>query len=312
MAEVKKHRLAIVGAGPAALSAAIYTTREDIDTILLEKGVVGGLAAITDNIENYPGFAKGIEGLELASQLRQQAERFGAKIDLAEVHSLEVKGKKKLLTTSNGEYEADCVLIATGNDYKKAGVKNEAELFGRGVHYCATCDGALYRDKKLIVIGGGNSATQEALFLTKFATHIDLLVRKDAFRASDVLVKKVLAEPKITVHYNTTADEIIAKDMLVSSVKVTKEGKPIELQVDGVFVFVGLVPNTQWLEGSGVKLDERGFVLSDKNLHTNLDGVFVAGDVRADSTEQIASAVGEGATSALKIREYLEGNTLEA
>lgn len=312
MTEVKKHQLAIVGAGPAALSAAIYTTREDIDTILLEKGVVGGLAAITDSIENYPGFAKGIEGLELASQLRQQAERFGAKIDLAEVHSLQVKGKKKLLTTSNGEYEADCVLIATGNDYKKAGVKNEAELFGRGVHYCATCDGALYRDKKLIVIGGGNSATQEALFLTKFATHIDLLVRKDAFRASDVLVKKVLADPKITVHFNTTADEIIAKDMLVSSVKVTKEGKSMELQVEGVFVFVGLVPNTQWLEGSGVKLDDRGFVLSDKNLRTNLDGVFVAGDVRSGSTEQIASAVGEGATAALKIREHLEGNTLEA
>lgn len=312
MSEPKKHRLAIVGAGPAALSAAIYTTREDIDTILLEKGVVGGLAAITDNIENYPGFAKGIEGLELASQLRRQAERFGAKIDLAEVHSLSVKGKKKLLTTSNGEYIADCVLIATGNDYKKAGVKNEAELFGRGVHYCATCDGALYRDKKLIVIGGGNSATQEALFLTKFASHIDLLVRRDVFRASDVLVKKVLSEPKITVHFNTTADEIIAKDMLVSSVNGTKDGKPIEFQVDGVFVFVGLLPNTQWLEGSGVKLDERGFVVSNDDLQTSLEGVFVAGDVRSGSTEQIASAVGEGATAALKMREYLEGNALEA
>lgn len=308
----KKHQLAIVGAGPAALSAAIYTTREDIDTVLLEKGVVGGLAAITDNIENYPGFSKGVEGLELALQLRQQAERFGAKIDLAEVHSLSVKNGKKILTTSNGDYEADVVLIATGNDYKKAGVKNEAELFGRGVHYCATCDGALYRDKKLIVIGGGNSATQEALFLTKFATHIDLLVRKDVFRASDVLVKKIQADPKITVHFNTKAYEIVAKDMLVSSVKATKDGKPVEFEVDGVFVFVGLVPNTQWLEGSGVKLDERGFVLSNKDLQTNLDGVYVAGDVRSGSTEQIASAVGEGATSALKIREHLEGDPLEA
>jgi len=306
MSEVKKHELIIVGAGPAALSAAIYTTREDIDTLILEKGVVGGLAAITDQIENYPGFAKGIEGMKLASELREQAERFGTKIELAEVQSLKNGGEYKTLTTTAGEFNSKVVLIATGNDYRKAGVKGEAELFGRGVHYCATCDGALYRDKKLIVIGGGNSAAQEALFLTRFATHIDILIRKDKWRASDVLVKKVEADPKITVHFNTTAEEIIASDMLVSSVRAIKDGKPMEFKVDGVFVFVGLVPNTQWLDGSGVELDERGFVKTTTDLKTNIPGVYAAGDVRSGSTEQIASAVGEGATAALKIREYLE------
>ncbi|MEI9914252.1 MAG: FAD-dependent oxidoreductase [Candidatus Saccharibacteria bacterium] len=176
MAEDKVHDLVIVGAGPAALTAAIYSTREDIDTLLYERGVVGGLAAITDHIDNYPGFSKGVEGLDLAEQLRLQAERFGAVIELGEVTSIKDNGNTKTLETTDGEVEAKAVLVATGCDYKKIGVPGEQEYISRGVHYCATCDGAFYRDKKIAVVGGGNSAIQESIFLTRYASHIDLLV----------------------------------------------------------------------------------------------------------------------------------------
>lgn len=302
----KIHDLVIVGAGPAALSAAVYTTREDLDTVLYEKGVVGGLAAITDWVDNYPGFSKGISGLDLAEELRKQAERFGADIRLGEVLKIEDKGEYREVTTTDGLVKAKAALIATGTDYKKIGVPGEEDFYGRGVHYCATCDGAFYRDKKLVVVGGGNSAIQEALFLTKFASHIDLLVRS-TIKASDVLIDELRKNKKITVHLGTTTDEIVGKDNKVEKVVGTKDNKKIEFACDGVFVFVGLKPNTGFAKESGIDLDEVGFVKSDSTLGTNIKGVFVAGDVRSGSTMQIASAVGEGATAALKIREFIEG-----
>ena len=298
----------MIGAGPSALAAAVYTTREAISTVLLEKGVVGGLAAITDKVDNYPGFADGIGGLELAEQLEKQAERFGAKIELAEVMAIEDKGDTKIIKTHSGDYTAKAVLIATGSDYKKIGVPGEAEYYGRGVHYCATCDGAFYKEKRLVVVGGGNSAAQEALFLTRFASHIDMLIRSD-WKASDVLVDKVEAHEKITVHKGVTTDEIVANES-GQVVKVigtdTNSNEKKEFETDGVFVFVGLMPNTQFLSDSGIELDELGFVKTNKDLMTNMPGVFCSGDVRSGATMQIASAVGEGATAALKIREYLE------
>ena len=303
--ENKIHDLVIVGAGPAALSAAIYTTREDIETVLLEKGVTGGLAAVTDWVDNYPGFPKGISGLDLAENLRQQAERFGAQITLGEVTNIVDKGNHKELETTDGLVRARAVLIATGTDYKKIGVPGEQEYYARGVHYCATCDGAFYRDKRLVVVGGGNSAVQEALFLTKFATHIDLLVRS-TLKASDVLIQELKKNSKITVHLGVTTDEIVGEDKKVVKVIGTKAGKNIEFATDGVFVFVGLKPNTAFLQKSAVKLDKIGFITSDEKLQTSMKGVFVAGDVRQGATMQIASAVGEGATAALRIREYLE------
>lgn len=299
------HPLVIVGAGPAALTAAIYTTREDIKTILYEKGLPGGLAAVTDWVDNYPGFPKGISGLDLAENLRLQAERFGADIRLGEVLKIDDAGDHRVVSTTDGDIKAKAVLIATGSDYKKIGVPGEQEYYARGVHYCATCDGAFYRDKKLVVVGGGNSAVQEALFLTRFATHIDLLVRS-TIKASDVLIHELEKNDKITVHLNTSTDEIVGENNLVTSVKATKDGKPIEFKTDGVFVFVGLKPNTQFLEKSLVKLDEIGFVLAEEGLKTSMKGVFAAGDVRSGATMQIASAVGEGATAALRIREFLE------
>lgn len=305
MTEKNTHQVVMVGAGPAALAAAVYTTREDIETLLYEKGVVGGLAAITDWVDNYPGFPKGLAGLELAEGLRQQAERFGARIELGEVLSIKDEGKLKKLETTDGDIFAESVLIATGSDYKKIGVPGEQEFYARGVHYCATCDGAFYRDKRLVVVGGGNSAVQEALFLTRFATHIDILVRSK-LRASDVLIKELEKSDKITVHLETTTDEIVGQDGHVTKVVGTQNGKKVDFPTDGVFVFVGLLPNTQFLKGSNIELDEVGLIKTGIDLQTNMPGVFAAGDVRSGATLQIASAVGEGATAALMIRKYLE------
>ena len=298
----------MIGAGPSSLAAAIYTTREDIDTVIYEKGAIGGLAAITDMVDNYPGFPNGIEGLVLAGQLEKQAERFGASIEFGEISEVRVEDDIKIIVVDGVEVKAKTVLIATGSDYNKIGVPGEAEFYGRGVHYCATCDGAFYRDKKLVVIGGGNSAVQEAIFLTRFASHIDLLVRS-TLKASEVLqhdLDEFIENGKITVHTHTVTDEIVAVDGKVKSVKATKDGKATTFNIDGVFVFVGLKPNTKFLSGSGIELDEQGLVKTDGTLETNVSGIFASGDVRSGATMQIASAVGEGATAALSIREYLD------
>lgn len=304
----KLHDVVMVGAGPSALCAAVYTTREDIDTVLVEKGVVGGLAAITDWVDNYPGFSKGISGMDLATELQAQAERFGADIRYGEVLSIKDKGDEKVVETSEGPLRGRTVLIATGSDYRKLGIPGEAEYYGRGVHYCATCDGAFYRDKKLAVVGGGNSAVQEALFLTRFASHIDLLVRSK-LRASDVLLReldKSVAEGKITVHLETVPTEIIASDgKSVDRLVGEKADADFSIDVDGVFVFIGLLPNTGFLKDSDIELDEIGMVKTSIRLETSMPGVFASGDVRSGATAQIASAVGEGATAALSIREYL-------
>lgn len=308
----KVHDVVMIGAGPTALSAAIYTTREDLDTVLFEKGVIGGLASITDWVDNYPGFPEGIAGLELGENLQKQAERFGAVIELGEVTNISSDGKLVSMETTSGQIKAKAVLIATGSDYKRIGVPGEEEYFARGVHYCATCDGAFYRDKRLVVVGGGNSAVQEAMFLTKFATHIDLLVRGPKMRASEVLQKELAKHvDKITVHFNTPTEEIVAEDGKIVKVIGVQDGKKVDFPTDGVFVFVGLKPNTEFLQGK-IELDDIGLIKTDTDLRTNLPGVFAAGDVRSGATMQIASAVGEGATAALIIRKHLEELDREA
>jgi thioredoxin reductase (NADPH) len=299
----------MIGAGPSALAAAVYTTRENIDTILYEKGVIGGMAAITDKVDNYPGFPDGIEGMKLAMQLQAQAERFGAEIELGEVSEIIDNGDTKTVIVDGKPVESKTVLIATGSDYNKIDVPGEAEFYGRGVHYCATCDGAFYKDRKLVVIGGGNSAVQETIFLTRFTSHIDLLVRS-SLKASEILqteLKKYVDDGKVTVHLNTSTNEIAATEGKVTSVKATKNGEPVEFATDGVFVFVGLNPNTEFLASSNIELDENRLIKTDKNLQTSMKGVFASGDVRSGATMQIASAVGEGASAALAIREYLDG-----
>lgn len=299
----------MIGAGPSALAAAVYTTREDIETVLYEKGVIGGLAAITDMVDNYPGFPDGVEGMKLAGQLQKQAERFGAKIEFGEASGLSVDEQGIKTVIIDGQpVQARTVLIATGSDYNKLGIPGEAEFYGRGVHYCATCDGAFYRDKKLVVVGGGNSALQEAIFLTRFTTHIDLLVRS-TIKASEVLqheLQKYVDEGKISVHLGVATTEIVATDGKVTHVNGKQGDKDVTFNTDGVFVFVGLKPNTQFLKDTGVELDGLGLVKTNEHLETSLPGVFASGDVRSGATMQIASAVGEGATAALAIREYLD------
>ena len=297
----------VVGAGPSGLAAAVYTAREDISTLLIEKGVVGGLAAITEKVDNYPGFADGVAGLELAEQLQAQAERFGARIDMDEVLSLKKSGRLFETVLASGEtVSSRSVLVATGSDWKKLGIPGEDAFYGRGVHHCATCDGAFYRDKKLVIVGGGNSAAQESLFLTKFASEIEILIRRDVWRASDVLVKSVSAHPKIKVRFKTKPLALKGEDGRLRTVEVDQAGQRKLLPTDGVFVFIGLRPVTAFLAGSGVELDPAGFVVTGAGLETSLEGLFCAGDVRSGATMQIASAVGEGATAALSIRHYLD------
>lgn len=298
----------MIGAGPSALAAAIYTTRENIDTVLYEKAVVGGLAAITDQIDNYPGFAEGVSGMKLAEQLEAQARRFGADIQYGDVAEIRDEGDEKVVMVDGQEQRARSVLIATGSDYNRIGAPGEDEYYGRGVHYCATCDGAFYRDKRLAVVGGGNSGVQEAIFLTRFAKHIDLLVRS-TIKASEVLqedLQQYIDKGQVTVHLGTTIDEITATDGKVNGVDIVTDGVSSHIDVDGVFIFVGLKPNTQFLAGSDVRLDEVGLIKTDAKLMTSMPGVFASGDVRSGATMQIASAVGEGAAAALSIREYLD------
>ena len=301
------HDVLVIGTGPSALTAAVYTTRESIETVLYEKAVVGGMVAVTDMVENYPGFVDGIEGLNLASIFEKQAKKFGARIEYGEASSIATENDYKVVSIDSKPVKAKVVLVATGSDWKKIGVPGESENFGRGVHYCATCDGAFYRDKKIVVVGGGNSAFQEALFLTRFVSHIDLLVR-NTITASEILqtqLQKHVDAGKVSVHLNTSTKEIVAKDNKVIGVRAQKDGQEVMFDIDGVFVFVGLKPNTDFLKNSEIKLDEMGMIVTDEHLMTSMPGVFASGDVRSGATRQIASAVGEGAEVAISIREYL-------
>ena len=312
--EPNTKELVIIGAGPSALATAIYTTREDIPTVLYEKAAIGGMAAITDWIDNYPGFTEGVAGMKLSSELQGQAERFGAVIDYGEASALRRDGDKIETIIDGKPVRSKAVLLATGSNHRKLGVPGEDELYGRGVHYCATCDGAFYRDKTLIVVGGGNSAVQEAIFLTRYATHIDLMVRSK-LRASDVLQKELqkhIDAGKITLHIGSTTDEVLIADDKFAGIKTTKDGEQTELSADGLFVFIGLIPNTQFLADSGVELDPQGHIITNEHLESSVKGVYASGDVRSGSTMQIATAVGEGATAAMKIREYLDELNREA
>lgn len=304
------HDLIIIGAGPSALTAAVYSAREDIETILFEKSAVGGMAAITDMIDNYPGFPDGVAGYDIADKMQKQAERFGAKIEFGEVTAIRDNRKTKIVTIDGKDLEAKTVLIATGSSFSKIGVPGEAEYCGRGVHYCATCDGAFYKNKRAVVVGGGNSAVQEAMFLTKFANHIDLVSLHD-LTASEVLQKELknfIADDRISVHTGAATKKIIAENDRVVGIEAIKDDKKMTIETDGVFIFVGLKPNTQFLDGSGIELDERGFIITDCHLQTSIPGIFASGDVRSGATMQVASAVGEGATASISIREYLASN----
>ena len=298
----------MVGTGPSALTAAIYTTREDIDTVLYERATIGGLAATTDMIDNYPGFPDGVAGMELAGQFEKQAVRFGANIDFGDISSVKKEGEYLLVEVDGQPVKTRSVLIATGSDYRKLGIPGEAELFGRGAHYCATCDGAFYKEQRLAVVGGGNSAIQEAIFLTRYSTHIDLLVRS-SIKASEVLqdeLQKHVDAGRITVHLETVPTEILQEGGRASGVAIDGPNGPQTLDVAAVFVFVGLIPNSGFLKDSAVELDEVGMVKTNEHHATTLPGVFASGDVRSGAVRQVVSAAGEGAAASLAIREYVD------
>ena len=301
--------LIIIGAGPTGLAAAIYAAREGMTTLVVEKAIIGGMAAITDVIDNYPGFENGVGGLELSDHLYAQAKRFGAVVQTGvEVTGLSREGNEVTLTTKTGVLRALSVLVATGSTYRQLGVPGEAELIGKGVHFCATCDGPVYRGKDLVVVGGGNSALQESLFLAKFAKSVTILMRGREMGGSEILRSQVRDLPIISARYETVIDRLIPNDngIGIKQVQVTTAGQPSEpLTPDGVFVFIGLLPNTDAFIGT-LPADEYRFLTTDMHYGTAMTGVYVAGDVRSGSTWQIASAVGEGVSATLAIRKYLD------
>ena len=300
--------LIVVGSGPAGLTAAFYAAREGIDTLVIERGGVGGQAGVTEKLDNFPGFPEGVSGAEFADRLRAQAERFGVEILSAqEVVGVATDGAYRVVTTGDGEeYRAYAVLLALGSTYRRLDIPGEDDFIGAGVHFCATCDGAFYRGKDVIVVGGGNSASEEGVFLTKFAKSVTIVTRNEKLSASKVVADKVEEHPAITVVPNAAPAAFTGNGRLSGvTLRDTVTGEERSVATDGVFVFIGLSPNSDLVKGV-VDLDDGGFVLTDAGLQTSLPGVFAAGDVRAGSTKQAASAAGEGAAVALAIRRYVE------
>ena len=299
--------LVVVGSGPAGLTAALYAAREGIDTLVVERAAIGGQAGITERLDNFPGFPEGVSGEEFAERLRKQAERFGVEVlGASEVTGITLDGNYRCVATADGcTHGAYAVLLALGSTYKRLGVPGEEDFIGAGVHFCATCDGAFYRGQDLLVVGGGNSAGEEGLFLTKFASHVTIATRDPELTASKVVVEKIAERPDMDVLTDVETVEVKGDTHLEAVVlKNTRTGEQSELHPGGMFVFIGLDPNTELVRGF-VSLDTQGFVETDSGMHTNVPGVFAAGDCRAGSTKQAASAAGEGAAAAIAIRRYL-------
>jgi thioredoxin reductase (NADPH) len=302
------HDLTIVGSGPAGLTAALYAAREGISTLVIERAGIGGQAGITERLDNFPGFPEGVSGAEFADRLRRQAERFGVEILQAqEVTAVELEDDYRLVRTTDGsEYRSWAVLLTPGSTYRRLDIPGEDDFIGAGVHFCATCDGAFYRDQDVLVIGGGNSAGEEGIFLTRFADRVTIATKSDELSASKVVVEKVDENPKIELLTNVRPVEFRGESRLETVVlENTTNGEQTEIHPNGVFVFIGLTPNTQFVRDL-VETDERGFIRTDGTLQTNVPGIFAAGDSRAGSTKQAASAAGEGAAVALAIRRYVE------
>jgi thioredoxin reductase (NADPH) len=324
----RHYDLVVLGGGPAGLTAAVYTAREFIDTLVIERAAFGGQAAGTEKLDNMPGFPDGVAGIEFSQRLRQQAERFEVELLQAqEVTRLYSHENYHCVQTGDGsEYSGRALLITTGSRYRRLNVPGESEFIGAGVHFCATCDGPFYKGKRVAVVGGGNSATEESLLLTKFAEKVTMLVRSGQFKATKIIQESVLSHPKIDVLWHTEVKGFLGEGSKLKMVRIlnNQNGAEEDLVMDGAFIFIGLEPNTGFLTGSGVLLDQWGFIQTGHDLvhsgkrpsgyenrdphllETSVPGIFAAGDVRDKSTKQVASAAGEGASAALMIREYLK------
>ena len=296
----------IIGAGAAGLTAGIYTSRAGMDTVLLEKFVPGGQTALTAFVENFPGFPDGVSGYDLMENMRKQAVKFGLTIQTVEVKFINQHDNLFCIGTDSCEFHTRTIIVCTGVRPRKLNVPGEQELFGKGISTCATCDGAFYRDMEVAVIGGGDSALDEGLFLTRFASKVHIIHRRDKFRALPTFVEKARREPKIVFHLDTVIQSVNGSQSVEGiSLKNVKTGEESELPVAGVFLYVGLLPNTEMFKGF-FELDETGFIKVDSNLQTSVPGVFAAGDVRVTPLRQIISAASDGALTAYSAGKYLE------
>ena len=300
------YEIVIIGGGPAGLTAGIYGSRSKRDTLIIEKLLPGGQVGLTDLVENYPGFPDGIDGPDLVKRMEEQAKKFGTEILTDEIIDISLTGDVKEIVGRNGVYKAKTVIIASGAEPRKLGVPGEKEFTGKGVSYCATCDGAFFEGQEIAVVGGGDTAVQEAIYLTQFAKKVTIIHRRDKLRASKILQERAFKNEKIEFLWDSVVTEIIG-DKRVEKIKVknvkTKEESIIEK--NGIFIYIGLVPNTDYLKGK-IKLSEDGYIITDENMKTDIEGVYAAGDIRKKSLRQIVTAVADGAQAAMSAVEYLE------
>jgi thioredoxin reductase (NADPH) len=300
-----EYKLIILGGGPGGLSAGIYAARNRLNTLLIEKSMIGGLAIYADLLENYPGFPSGIGGMELGQLMLQQGEKFGLKTLTDEASELTVRDNWKIVKTAQAEFKAKSVIIALGSERINLNVPGEKEFVGRGVSYCATCDAAFFKEKPVVVVGGGNSAVSEALHLAKFASKVAIIHRRDQFRASPISVEKARSEPKINFLLNTTVDSIEGKDN-VEFLRLNNvvSGQKSTLPVSGIFVSIGQTPNTGFLKGL-LSLDSNNYIVVNEKMETSVPGIFAVGDIRTNSIRQCISAAGDGATAAIFASRYI-------
>lgn len=299
------YQLIIVGGGPAGLTAGLYAARARLHAVMLEKGAVGGQALITDWIDNYPGFPEGISGFDLIERMTAQASRFGLEIATTTVTSMDLSGPvKRLFLEEGGEMSCETLIIATGARPRKLGVPGELELAGKGVSYCATCDGPFYRNLEIAVVGGGNTAIQEAIHLTKFASKVSVIHRRDQLRATKIIQDLAFANKKIHFILDTTVSSIFGQNGVEGLVLENRNGEKSQLPVQGVFVLVGTIPNNEMLPGHQLKLED-GFIVTDSGMHTNIPGVMAAGDICSKSVRQVVTAAGDGAIAALSAEHHL-------
>jgi len=299
----------IIGGGPAGLTAGIYSSRARLKTLLIEKAIAGGQIMITNLVENYPGFEEGISGVELSHRMEQQAKKFGTEIVQGTVLNISVHNKiKKITLEDNQEYEAKTIVIATGAHPRPLGVEGEEEFKGRGVSYCATCDGAFYKGDNVAVIGGGDSAIEEAIFLTKFAETVYIIHRRAELRATKIIQERAFSNPKIKTIWDSVVKKIEGSNSVTAlRIKNVRTQEESTIDVQGVFIFVGYNPNTRFFEGL-LKLDKNNYIITDERMTTSIAGIFAAGDVRAKPLKQIVTAVSDGAIAAASAERYIEEN----
>ncbi|MDR3601182.1 MAG: thioredoxin-disulfide reductase [Desulfosporosinus sp.] len=295
----------IVGAGPAGLTAGIYAARGGLKAAIVELAMPGGQAASTETIENYPGFPGGINGYELMNSFHKQALAFGVEFIFEEVQNLHLEGPVKKIQTNSQVLEAQAIIVAAGSKPRLLGVPGEEVFRGRGVSYCATCDGAFFKGKKVVVVGGGDAAIEEGVYLTKFAEEVIIVHRREGFRAAQIAINRAKDNPKIRFELNAVVEEILGLDRVVGvRIREVLSGEIREIPADGVFIYVGTDPNAQFIHGE-IATDDRGYILTDQRLQTNIAGVYAAGDIRNTPLRQVATAVGDGALAAVEVERYL-------